>query len=420
MELKLPNWRNEEASLDEVISRYPTLSPIIILKVDVLRRGYALNEKAKNAFKELSGNYQVIKHEDHFNRGTYIEGPRGLVFRDGASIINPPDDNIGVRDPYIIDYADGKFWLTDEEKRVEEIDFWRKADYFGKLTSKGTPMEQILEARPHRLSVFSANKYCYFWGGGEGCKFCSIGPNSKYYRKNPKAALADPEEIEEAVVEAFRQKGRFTTICTTAGSILSGEELFDDEVQMYIDIYSRLRRHFSSEKLRFQYVASAFSKKQVERLQKETGNIAYTTNLEVPTKELFDWICPGKARVVGFEGWKQRLYNAVDVFGKGNVNSQLVAGADLVQPNGFRTEAESVAAILALTEELAKHGVGVVTNVWGVVPTIIFKNFYPPSLDYYAQVIKGVNEIQQAYDINMYFDDYKRCGTHPSSDLLRV
>ena len=74
---------------------------------------------------------------------------------------------------------------------------------------------------------------------------------------------------------------------------------------------------------------------------------------------------------------------------------------------------------MKLTEELAQHDVGVVANVWGVVSTIIFKNFYPPSLEYYTKVFSGINDIQQKYGILTYFDDYKRCGTHPSSDLLR-
>lgn len=420
MKLRLPDWREKETSLQEVIEKYPTVSPIIILKVDVIRRGYAFTDVAHQEFLRNKDVYQILKQEDPLHRGVEIEGPNGLLFRDGTSIIFAGSNNIGIRDPYVIDFHDGKFWLTDEGKTVEEIDFWRKADYYGKFTSKGTPMEDLVEARPHRLSIFGANNYCYFWGEGEGCRFCQYGPKARFYRENPKAALGDPDEIEEVIVEALKERGRFNMICTTAGSILAGDKLFDEEVQMYIDIYSRIKKHFSSEEMKFQYVASGFDKEQLIRLKKYTGNIAYTTNLEVPTKELFDWICPGKARVVGFEGWKQRLYDAVDIFGKGNVNSQIVAGADLVQPNGFKTESESVAAILALTEELAKHGVGVVTNVWGVVPTIIFKNFYPPTLDYYVQVIKGVNEIAQAYDINMYFDDYKRCGTHPSSDLLRV
>lgn len=421
VELKLPDWRSDELSYDEILEKYPTVSPFVILKADILRRGFILTEIAKEHFDDSVYINAINNSEKDFGAVITSESkaPVGLILRDGTAIGCSTNQNEGIRDPYVIDYDNGKFVITDLGKTVEDVDFWRKPDYYGKYTSKGNLMESVLTARPRRLDVFSANKYCNFWGRGEGCKFCSLGPAARFYRNNPEAALADPDEIEEAVVEALKQKGRFTTICTTAGSITSGDKLFDDEVKMYSEIYSRIRRHFKGDELRFQYVASAFDKEQLIRLKEATGNIAFTTNLEVPTAELFEWICPGKAKDVGFEGWKQRLYDAVEVLGKGNVNTQIVAGADLVQPNGFKTEDESVDAILKLTEELAQHDVGVVANVWGVVSTIIFKNFYPPSLEYYTKVFSGINDIQQKYDILTYFDDYKRCGTHPSSDLLR-
>lgn len=414
-ELKLSDWRKKELSYDEVVKKYPRVSPFVILKTDLLIRGYVLTDEAAKHFDKNA--YIVSPAPDKTGQNF---SPKGLILRDGSAVGTGTARNFGIRDSYVIDYFDGKFWIMDDGKIVEETDFWRKPDFYGKLTSKGNPMESVLTARPRRLDIFNANKYCDFWGGGEGCKFCSIGPDSRFYRNNRKAALADPNEIEEAVVEAFKQKGRYTTFCTTAGSILAGEEMFDEEVDLYAEIYSRIRSHFKGDELRFQFCTSALTKKQLKRLKRETGHIAYTTNLEVPTKELFDWICPGKSRTVGFEEWKQRLYDAVEVYGKGNVNTQLVAGADLVQPNGFKTEDESIKAILEVTEELARHDVGLVANVWGVAPTIIFRNFYPPSLEYYVRVFQGINDIEEAYDIKMYFDDYTRCGTHPSSDLQRI
>lgn len=45
----------------------------------------------------------------------------------------------------------------------------------------------------------------------------------------------------------------------------------------------------------------------------------YTTDIEVFDKEKFEWICPEKAKMLGYDEWKRRLTAAVDVFGKGNV-----------------------------------------------------------------------------------------------------
>jgi len=47
MGLRLPNWRKEEASIDEVINRHPKVPRFVIIKTDLLRRGYVLTEAAE-------------------------------------------------------------------------------------------------------------------------------------------------------------------------------------------------------------------------------------------------------------------------------------------------------------------------------------------------------------------------------------
>jgi hypothetical protein len=123
---------------------------------------------------------------------------------------------------------------------------------------------------------------------------------------------------------------------------------------------------------------------------------------------------------VGYDNWKQRLYDAVEVFGKGNVNTGIVGGVELAQPNGFKTEAEALKSTLEEAEELAQHGVSVINCVWNVGPNTIFKNQVPASLDYYIALSKGLNEIREAHGIDVYFDDYRRCGNHPNTDLARI
>lgn len=418
MSLKLENWRKEELGRKEIIEKYPDVSPFIILKTDVQRRGIEFSQAAIDAIDPEV--HQLLHVESPLNAKEFIDTPEGLLLRDGSSILVHYGINYGIRDAYVVDYWDGKFYLLDEDEVIEEIELWEKPNYYGKKTSRGTLMEEVVQSRPQRLSI-NPNLYCHFWGSpGNGCRFCCVGPSARFFRENPEKGLIHIEDVKETIQEAVKQRGRFTTICGCGGSILTGEELFDDEVQLYVDLFSGIREVLKTENIRTQMISSSFSKSQLQRIKEESGNMSYTSNLEVPTRELFDWICPGKAKFLGYEEWKRRLYDAVDVFGKGYVNTQIVAGADLVQPNGFKTEEESIEAILQLTEELAQHGVSVVANVWLVTNTIIFKNFYPPSLEYYVKLFRGINQIREAYDIDLHFDDYRRCGTHPSSDLCRI
>ncbi|WP_024834432.1 radical SAM protein [Ruminiclostridium josui] len=418
MTIKLENWRKEELGINDVIKKYPDVSRFVILKTDVQRRGYALSDKARELFDpdiHQSKGRTVFINRENIN-------PSGLILRDGTLIVGSytEEANFGIRDPYLVDVVNGKLVLTDQGEVLEEVEYWRKPHFFDKLTSKGNPMWQIVGSRPQRFDI-ALNKHCHFWDKpGGGCKYCTIGSLAKENKDKNISNLLDIDEVFEAVQEGLKQKGRFTTFCLTMGSILTGEELFDHEIQLYVDLFSKLKKLFKENKIHAQIVGSAYSKKQLEVLRDKTGVISYTTDLEVLNPKLFEWICPGKAEFVGYNEWKKRLYDAVEVFGKGNVNTGIVGGVDLAQPYGYKTEAESLKANFAEAEELAKHGVSVINSVWHVSPGTYFHNQIPPSLEYYVQLSKGLNDIREAYGIDVYFDDYRRCGNHPSSDLARI
>lgn len=418
MGVRLENWRKEEESLEEIIAKYPDVSRFVILMTDVQRRGFLLTEAAAELLDPK------IHHTQ--SRGIFVDreknAPSGLILRDGTIIVGSyaKETNWGIRDPYYVDVADGKLVLTDEGRIYEEVEYWNKPDFYDKKTSKGTPMWQVISCRPQRLDV-NINRHCHFWDEpGGGCKYCNIGAVAADDRKNHHSPLSDPDDIYESVAEALKQEGRFTTICSTAGSILGGEELFDEEVDLYIDTFNHLAPLFKTKKLHVQIVATAYSKKQLERIRDTSGIFTYTSDLEVLNKELFPWVCPGKAKYVGYDNWKQRLYDAVEVFGKGNVNTGIVGGVELAQPKGFQSEDAALASTLSEAEELAKHGVSVVNCVWNVGERTMFHDQIPASLDYYVRLAKELNQIREAYGIDVYFDDYRRCGNHPGSTLARI
>ena len=126
--------------------------------------------------------------------------------------------------------------------------------------------------------------------------------------------------MTETVAEALKQKGRYASFHMTSGSMLSGREIFDDEVALYIKTLKAAGKAIHADKFPTKLVASAFTKRQLERMREETGLTGYVTDLEVLNKDLFSWICPGKTEFIGYDEWKKRLYDAVDVFGRGQVN----------------------------------------------------------------------------------------------------
>ncbi|MRR13674.1 radical SAM protein, partial [bacterium] len=304
-------WRiQEELSLDEVVEKYPQFPRLIAVKIDVQRRGVHYTERALGAVDETV----------HQMRSPYLFGsrdgaikplPESLLLRDGTTILTDPTPP--EQDPYLVDLVDGKLALTDGGHVVEFIDLWPKPKYYDKKTSSGIPMSHVASARPQRLNIFQSS-YCHFWAEDKGCRFCDIVTHTKQQKDEVGVPTRlRPEDVSETIREALKEPGRFTNICLTAGSVLKGEELFDREVDFYIETLQAIGENFATKKFPSQLIGSAYNERQLARLYEQTGLTSYTSDLEVLDQRAFDLVCPGKSKWVGYHGWKERLVRAVDI-----------------------------------------------------------------------------------------------------------
>jgi hypothetical protein len=406
-----------EPSFDEVVANHSRFPRLIARKIDVQRRGVHYTERATAA----------LDPESHQLRSPYIFGsrdgeikplPESLLLADGTTILVDPTPL--AQDPYVVDHRDDRFLLIDDDREVEEVALWPKPAYYGKLTSSGLPMSHIVSARPQRLNIFQSS-FCYFWADKQGCQFCDIVTHTKQQREQLGVPnRLRPQDVKETIAEAIKERGRFTSMCLTAGSVIKGNEPFDLEVDFYIELLQAIGENFKTKKFPSQLIASAFNEKQLGRLYEQTGLTSYTSDLEVLNEDLFNWICPGKAKHVGYQGWKDRLVRAVDIFGRGNVGTGLVGGVELARPNGFKSEADALASTLGEADWLAQRGVTTVYIVWVPRPGSAFKDQRAPSLDYYIRLAQGLQDIRASHGLKVDFDDYRRCGNHPDSDLARL
>ncbi len=399
-------------SRSEVIEKYPDVSPFAIIKADIQRRTVQYTPVALAAVDPSVHQVEYIGYNIN-KKDTAI--PCSLMLRDGTTVMSGPLPT--QLKPYVVDVADGRTVLTDDGEVVEEVFYWHAPDYYRKNTSSGRPMWQIIGARPQRLDINPYN-YCHFWDNGRGCKFCAIAATYRKY-KDEKELRHSPADIAETVGEALKQPGRFANILLTGGSITHGAEAFDDEVDDYIEVLQAIGTQFESRRFPSQLIATAFSEKQLARLYENTGLMSYTSDLEVLNEERFNWICPGKAEWIGYREWKERLFRAVDIFGRGYVNSGIVGGVELAKPHGFETEEDALKATLEEAETLAERGVSVVYCVWNTLPGSVFHKQELPSLEYYVRLAKGLQGLREKYGLNIDMDNYRRCGNHPDTDLAR-
>ncbi len=92
----------------------------------------------------------------------------------------------------------------------------------------------------------------------------------------------------------------------------------------------------------------------------------------------------------------------------------------MAQPHGFKTIDEALRSTLEGAEFLASHGVTMVHTVWLVKPGSYFQDQQAPPLEYYVRLAQGLHEIRARYGLSVDFDDYRRCGNHPDTDLARL
>ena len=112
--------------------------------------------------------------------------------------------------------------------------------------------------------------------------------------------------------------------------------------------------------------------------------------------------------------------DAVEIFGKGKVSPQIVAGAELAAKNGHKDMEAALAANFEACGFYSRHGVQFLTILWR--PHKAERLGYRPMLPvgYYVRLSEGIHQIRRSYGLHNTNDDYKHCVNHPDSDLERL
>ncbi|MDR2152101.1 MAG: hypothetical protein LBO72_04715 [Helicobacteraceae bacterium] len=415
--------KKRELTLDEVTAKYPNFPRFVALKIDAHRRGVAYTQAALSAFD--AARHQCFgTHLFGSRDGKIDKRPEALIMRDGGLIIGLPTPI--ENNPYLVDLIDDRLFITDNGKPIEEVFYWEKPDYYDKRAKSGTLMQNVASARPQRLYVIP-NRYCHFWTadeGGGGCKFCDIVNHLKAQREEIEMQTrVKIDDVRETIGEALKERGRYTAICLSSGSDFHGEKPFDKEARFYIEVLQAIGENFNTPKFPSQLICTALTKEQLKTLYDNTGISSLTCNIEALNEEMFNSVCPGKAKWIGYKEWKKRLFDAVEIFGENRVNTGFVAGVELASPYGAKSEDEGLKSILDEAEDFARHGVSVISMVWQPRPGSELGSSHSQtsgSLEYYVRLAQGLQEIRKRHNLLIDFDDYRRCGNHPDTDLARV
>ncbi|MFP3040490.1 radical SAM protein [Treponema primitia] len=226
--------------------------------------------------------------------------------------------------PYVVDFVDGKHYLTLEDKNLVPIRYAPRPKYHNQKTSDGIPLKLIGpgDFYDRNMTVFYSNECCYI-ERDEDCHFCNINYDKDLYTEKYGPYWRTPKQIAETVKAGFSE-GVADHVTVTGGVIAERREL-----EYYTDVGESIRELLGVEAFNgTATVAAPVDFDNIPKL-KEAGFRTTAMNLELWDKDYYKAVCPGKARNSGgWDNWLKALEYAVEVFGWGRVRSNFVPGIE--------------------------------------------------------------------------------------------
>ncbi len=400
--------------LEKYQNLYPDLSPVLIFKISMTKYGAVFTDRALARLQkpdyrftkaEPFGISLEIRKEDFFTPGP-------VYFRDGSSVLV----NFGepYNDPYVIDLDPERdvFVARDGEVICDTVDFIPRPAFFDKVTRKGTPMDHIGGTCSGQRLLINAFQKCRFWENGEQCHYCAL------FSAGSVLPEVDLDDIEDTLKEAMKEPGRFSEISVSGGSDFAGDPPFSEEIERYIRVLSQIGTVFK-DPVDVQLMAPAYPVEALKRLRNETCLTSYRPNIEIWDSRMWKQRCPGKEHWIGRDEWVRRMVDAVDVFGKGRVYTQMVCGAELAQPGGMTSVSEALDSAFAGCEFFAKHGISCHEEMWRPHRAEKLGWQEMQDLDYFIRLAAGFHDIRKSYGIIDTDGNFMRGSDNPDSDIER-
>lgn len=283
---------NNRESLDELRKNFSDIPFSIILKADVITNGIKIN-------KDI-----ILAQRWFFTNFFYLPDKTNIL-----AMYNRES-------PYEIKFEDKKFHLLYENQIISQILLLEIPNYIKEIK----PDQSILfSQRSSHCAYVSPINACQYFFKNEQCKFCNF--NDAWEHLENKKIVANEELLTKITSKAIEEVG-LNQIKLTGGALYN----IDREAEIYISIAKKLKEETKIEHL-FAY-PQALKIEHFERL-KEVGVEEICIDLEIWDERIWENILPAKGHI-GREKWINRMIDATDVFGVGQVSTSIVAGYDYV------------------------------------------------------------------------------------------
>lgn len=225
------------------------------------------------------------------------------------------------RSKYRLKEEDGKPVLFKEGERLAEVEFFERTPLVDYKLSSGQPFSQVATLFTEGSFSVCYSVECSLKDDDEDCLFCNI--NTTAGLKNREVFIKTPKQVAEAYVLA-RSAGFAGHLNLTGGFVPERRE-----VEYYLDVADAIKEKTGQDTIVGTAVVGAPLDLQVIDKYKEAGYSSIAIDIEVWNKDIFKAICPGKERRNGgWQHWVDAIVYAAEVFGKGNVRSNIVGGLE--------------------------------------------------------------------------------------------
>ncbi|MDB4443811.1 hypothetical protein N9174_00540 [bacterium] len=382
-------------SISDLYNRFADVHPNIILKTDVLRQGLRISERAQQEFNQrddiLWRGFHLFSYDSNSPKVYKNKIPMGFHLSDGCPVqIRTNDDS-----PYFIDFDEGAFFLSENNETIAEgLYFDPKPKWYDMKFENGIPLPAVVQGFSGEYMFITINRYCELWNNGDQCLFCDINAFFKAQRDGEEDVVArlEPDVLADALKIAIEMDPLYRLAVIITGGTILGEYRGETELDFYCSRLNAIR-----EKLQV-WIPSTF---QVDPQDDEgwkrlhdTGIGSVQPNIEVWDENLFNWICPGKSRVIGRDEWIRRTIRGVDFWGRGRVQPNFVIGVEMAEPHGFKDVSAAVKSTSAGWDFLMGHGVLPRYNQWTIESGSAFANQRRPPLEYFIEVQKAYTELR--------------------------
>ncbi|MDO8670671.1 MAG: hypothetical protein Q7O66_04485 [Dehalococcoidia bacterium] len=407
--------------VDELQKKYPSIPKEVIVKWEVVNSGVRDTDDLDKV-SDWSGpgtTYQSYDHDvtlkdlaarrpNRLRAGSVLR-PRRLHMKNGLYA----GTRIDTRSPYgIREVGEGAFALFEGEEKVDVDIYFPNMDApaMGDVrTSKGTPITQLVSPVGNCFRMMPV-RYCEYFATGEQCKFCNFNSTHDDSR-SVGIGRAVTINLDEAI-EAYR-------ILSADHQLLEGHfemggfKSSEHEGSIYVDFIEKIAGA-ASYKPNLTIIGEALERKDYQRL-KDAGLDCITLQMEVWVPELFSEVCPGKAKHMSHERWLDAFFDAVDVFGVGNVGGKIIAGLSLIPENGHKTWQEARDSQIEGNTWMIKNGVFPIFTNLRLPPGSVYwddkslREKLPPT-DYLLDVAQAHHQASMEYGLYPKLNRFMYCG----------